>query len=78
MSFKVKAGELWEFINHESSWDRHALVYIVKVNKQTRDPSKDRFEYLTLMSCDTEHVHLSNNHLTIRTNEYGNLWKRLA
>lgn len=72
--FRVKAGDLWEFNNTE--W--YALMYIVKVCKQTSDPEEDRFEYLTLDDSGLKRVHMSRGHLTIRTRSYGNLWKRVA
>lgn len=79
-TFKVKEGELWEFDNPESkSWERHALLWIVKADHQSNNPEKDLFTYILLDSSDEDVPHMAHAlHLTMRCEEFKHLWKRLA
>mgnify|MGYP005857108959 CR=1 FL=1 len=76
----VRAGDIWEFDNPEGYplIERHCLVLILKVHKQGKDPEADVFTHVTLDSAKQEDVGVvQKTHLTIRTSEYGRLWKKV-
>ena len=75
---KVSKGEVWEFLNNRNARERHTLVWIMRVERQGKDPRKDIFTYITLDSSDVEATCLETSHLTIRDRMCEGLWKRLV
>jgi hypothetical protein len=76
---RVRAGDLWEFDNPDGyPIERYCLVLILGVEEQGEDPNNDRFTHVTLDSFEREDVgELQETHLTMRTSEYGHLWKKV-
>jgi len=74
----VNEGELWQFKNTEGRWDRHALVYIVKVLVQNDNPGEDFFTCLCLHDDMVEHAHMLDTHLSIRREDAKDYWRKIA
>lgn len=77
---RVKKGDIWEFDNPGGyPIERYCLVLILDAERQGKDPEDDRFINMALSDGETCRIGVvQSTHLTIHTNEYGHLWKKVC